>query len=528
MVSNRYRGQQSLTNKIVNLDTKVGRNEKKRKLTLQTEPTTVTEEQIPNATIGTQQVGVINEVVSDSDQVHLFPADTGLVLSGGVYAEAIEEGGYSPLVLNSVGRVIPRPGVAMQGLLDRDYRGYGPARIYPWTTGVLSTEAYQWTTPYIPWGSRVVNLEWRGGTYVITGQTAEEGKEGKVRINLGSNLAAYNESVVEDSWSSPRVQRLSSGIVVLSGLVRFTATPSADHLLFTLPVGYRPDQTMLVYANVSDTARAIRINSNGEVRTSGTTLATGNYISLDGIAYPAAGIATWTNIGSGGSTWGANFEAWTDTATFGTPGFWQDPYGYVWMRGLVRVKVATSVDGTVIWNTPAGYEPFYGQSHLRTCGNEGYAGVAANAATNSINWKPASPGAVGAWISLSNVIYPTVNSSSNIFRGVGAYANGWGTYPGANNVSFPLPGVSRRNDGLCVSKGLINAGSLGSGRAFRVAEEMYTDTRVILDSIANNGRVRIDVSGNRELETPRQRGGVSIVNGDNTWVSLDGLKWMAG
>lgn len=411
------------------------------------------------------------------------------------------------------------PQAPVSALLHGTYRGAGDAQV-SLDGGATHIGPLAWMTPYIPWASRRVNLGYDStGNLVILGH----GEDQTSVLTLESNWLTYNEENVDSDWANPRVVRLISGIVVLSGLIEAQGTPTADSLILTLPTWARPDTDMLHYVNQSDTAKAIRILANGRVEVSGSGWTASGFVSLDGIAFPAAGVATWTDIGSGGSTWGANFEAWTASTNWGTPAFWKDPFGFVWFRGLVRVKTATSSDNTSIALLPATHRANLEQ-HFRTAGNEGFSGIGARPG-DGINWKVGSIGSVGAWLSLTSVLIATSDTTTLPWSLITEYANSWAIHAG----SWPPVAVLRRADGLCMGRGLISGGTLGTGRAFVVPQETWPrHGRLIIDTMANGARGRVDFSGDSEPETARKRGGVQVINGSNAWVALDGLKWMAG
>lgn len=526
MVSNRYRAQQNIGNKLNNLSAKVSKTEKKYPVVNLNSRQQITEEQIPRGVVGTANIGVVNEIVSDSNMLLNFPADAGIQVSGGVYDEAMLEGGYAPIVMDANGVLRPYAGDSMRAVLDPDYKGQGPARLIFWGTSTLSTETYDWAVPYVPWASRVVNIEWRGGSWKIVGQSAEQGYGGRWDLQLEPDWYSYNEKHGEDGWRNPTAVRLHSGIVALGGLVSYgpSAVPPSQDLIAVLPEHMRPENNYIFAVSQSDTAKSIEIKTNGDiVARAGWT--SGGYVSLDNIAFPAAGVATWTDIGSGGSSLGANVEATAgDSAIFGTPGYWKDPYGFVWFRGLLRITTAISTDNTRLVNLPSTHRSHLEQ-HFRSAANDGYAGIGCQTG-NGLNWKSNTAGSVGAWITLAPVLVATTDAiTNNSWHEIDFFGAAWTPY----TASYPTVGFLRREDGLCVAKGMMDDGTLGTGRAFTIPQELWIrDGRAIIDTIASNARARIDVSGVNEREDARKRGAVSAVNGSNVWFSFDGVKWTTG
>lgn len=411
------------------------------------------------------------------------------------------------------------PNLTLTGLLEASYRG-GPAKVK--VAGILSTEAYRWQSPYIPGASRVVRLTRVGTTWEITGQT----QDGYYSLPLNeTNFGTYSANTGDTIYSSrPRVTRLPSGIVSLSGLLHARGATSDNMVVATLPADCRPDYDMIAAVEVGDVARSINIKANGDITVRGNSWGINQYVSLDGVQYPAAGVATWTPFGSGGSTWGANFSAdsgWS--TTYGPPAYWKDPYGFVWFRGLVKIVNAVSVDNTRILDLPSTHRS-YREQHLRTTGNDGYSGVGANA-LNGLNWKIGSVGAAGAWLSLGNVVITTTDAWTNNPWYVPAYVNGWTD----NGSAFPTGAYVLREDGLCVLSGLMIGGSQGLRIAILRDSEMWPRYgRILFSGMSNNARGRIDIGGERDsLGGQNVPGGIVYTQGVNgAWFSLDGRMWV--
>lgn len=412
------------------------------------------------------------------------------------------------------------------GLLDPLYRGPGAARVL--IDGETSYSApLNWIAPYEPASSRRVYVMRVGGAWVIAGQTQHEtgaGGHRVFRLTLGPNVTTYNRYSADTPWSDgPIATQLPSGLVVLSGLLKFNTTVATGAVIATgIPVGLRPAKTKRHYCNQSDTAKRLSILADGSI-VAGPSFTAAGYVSLDGVAYWPDGVGTWTTIGSGGSSWGANFEPF-DTVNFEEPAFYVDPYGFTWFRGNARVKVATSGDNTSIIVLPAAARA-QAEQHIRTTGQDAYAGVGAGVA-NGLNWKLNSPGAVGNYISLEGVMITTAAAlANNPWQNIEGYANGWVQY----STGFPIPAYLRRGDGLATAKGMISTGTLGVGRAFAMERELWpVRGRALMDGIASNARSRLDVSGYGEVESGRVQGGVSLINGSNAWFSLDSQKWVTG
>jgi len=420
------------------------------------------------------------------------------------------------------------PNLTVTGLLSASYRGPGPATVRIDGEGSDTTNV-PWLVPYEPSASRRVTLARYGAGWAIVGQTSYETITGGHRtlpLQLATNWVTYNESVGDTDWAEPRITQLPSGLVALSGLIRFSGgVPAAgSDVVINIPVGMRPDHPIIHWVNNSDTARVIDITTDGKIKVRGLWASNG-YISLDGIAYWPSGTATWTTVPTG--SFGSSFESQSgDVTNFGPVRYFKDPYGFVWLSGLVRVKVAVSTDNTPIFSLPADHRAS-AEQHMRVAGQDAYSGLGAQPG-NGVNWKPGSPAGVGQWITLNGAVITTADAvANNPWYNLVGIINSWAVHAGA----WPTPAVVRRGDGLCMSKGLLSGGAYGTTRAFVTPREIWPDRgRLIVDSIGNNNRIRWDISGEYENDYGgnRKRGGFSPVNGSAAaaWVSLDSMKWV--
>lgn len=414
------------------------------------------------------------------------------------------------------------PNLTVDGILEASYRTGGPAKVK--IAGVLSTSEYEWASTYIPNGSRAVKLMRTGSTWIILGQ-----REVSYPITLdNTQVRTYAEGAVGSVFANtPKAFRLPSGIVVLSGLLYGPAAIANGAKIATIPAEVRPDKDVYHSIEAGDLAKSIVIQSNGEIRLYGT-FASANYISLDGVAYPGPGVATWIEIGSpgSGSAIAANFQSTPSLeATYGKPAYWKDPYGFVWYRGLVEVKTALSVNNTAMIDMPAGYRSDKSQ-HTRGVGNQVFAGVYHNPGTG-LGWMTGGPTTVGSYIALTGLLTTTPDAIANnpwapyVFMG-----NSWANY---NIATYPGARYCRREDGLVVLGGLLGSGSLATS-AFNTATKEFwpRNGRLILGTICNNQvRARLDLGSEREAYgstiTP---GSVNPTNSSNVWYSLDGCRFV--
>lgn len=403
------------------------------------------------------------------------------------------------------------------GILEATYRA-GKARVK--IDGVLSSEAYSWMNRYDPLGSREVGLMRTASGWVITGQK----EDGYARLEYGSNWSSYSDNA--GNWSGgAKAIRLPSGIVVLKGMLLSRSTPTDGQLIVTLPPGFRPDTDGLFPVEMGESARTVRIAQDGRVYVFGSGWPT-SWLSLDGIAFPSAGIANWAPIGTLGTSWGPSFgkdASWV--AQFGEPSIWKDPYGFVWYRGLVKVLSTVSGDNVPIINMPAELRvPTSRAEHIRGTGNNAYAGLGGNSDIGLV-WKPNSPSAVGLWISLGGVITKTADAYS---------LNPWPTKTprlinGFNpfNTDNTQPNYLLREDGLRVLTGLLGGGGTGGKNVWRFPEkEMFAeDGHLTIPLMAVNARGRLTINPSW-LDGDNDRGALYINSVTEGWCSIDNRVYM--
>lgn len=411
------------------------------------------------------------------------------------------------------------PDQTTTALLPATYRG-GDTIVK--INGTWTTEQLKWASDYNPSGSRVVRLLKRLDTWVILGQVEDEYHSITFTLNA-TTYAEQNQSSIFSTHA--RAIRLSSGIVVLSGLIALVGTVSQGMILGYLPMECAPDKDMIIGLEMGDVSRSIYIRaSDGALMFQGQT-ATNSYLSLDGLAWPAAGVATWTPVGEGGSAWGPNFgprQVWVDA--YGAPSFWKDPYGMVWFRGIVDVKVATSTDDTLMFTLPATHRADIMQ-HVRGTGWDTFAHYGF-APTVGVQYKLNNPGQVGQWLGLAGLVLITAEGrANNPWVKPRALINGWSNY---NPAAYTSASYLLREDGLRVSSGLIGGGSIAKRVISLKDKEYWPDNgRIIIAAAATAGRGRIDIcSGRESYGLDYEPGAIILVQGVTTWYSLDGRMWI--
>ncbi len=403
------------------------------------------------------------------------------------------------------------------GILEASYRS-GKARVK--IDGVLSSEAYSWLGRYDPYGSREVSLMRTASGWIITGQK----EDGYARLEYGSNWSSYSDNA--GNWSGgAKAIRLPSGIVVLKGLLLSGSAPADGQLIATLPPGFRLDTPGLFPVEMGEGARTVRITQDGGIYVYGSGWPV-SWLTLDGIAFPSAGVANWAPIGTLGTSWGPRFGKDAGWATqFGEPSIWKDPYGFVWYRGLVKVLSTVSADNEPIINMPAELRtPSSRAEHIRGTGNDSYAGFGGNSDIGLV-WKPNSPSSVGMWISLGGVITKTTDAYS-----LNPWAtktpkliNGYTPY----NTNHTQPNYLLREDGLRVLNGLLGGGGTGSKNVWRFSEkEMFAEDGFLtipLMAVNTRGRLTINPSW---LDGDNDRGALYINSVPDGWVSIDNRVYM--
>jgi hypothetical protein len=273
---------------------------------------------------------------------------------------------------------------------------------------------------------------------------------------------------------------------------------------------------MIFPINNGDTAKTVVIYPDGTIKArNGWTANT--YISLDGIAFPAAGVATWTDFPAGSFK-----NGWVDyyptDPQWGHAGYWKDPYGFVWTRGMIRGGTTTTGDLPMV-SLPSSVYGSHLQSHVNVaCADAfGYVSVFPN---GDICWKLNSTS--NAWISLAGICIVTPDAlAGNAWWHFGM-VNGWVRY----STSFPQPGILTREDGLTMTKGLAASGTVNA-KMFNTPGTGQPEGEVILASVSNALWNRADVYAKDQSQDDRG-GFVQISNNGNTWQSLDNKMWMTG
>ncbi|URP22174.1 hypothetical protein SEA_BIG4_90 [Microbacterium phage Big4] len=413
-----------------------------------------------------------------------------------------------------------------QAVLDPAYIGPGPARVSFLPDGTLSDEAYEWRRGFYYWGNRVVNMIRIDGRWFIDGHSDQlqdpltgTGRGGIINLPLANGWKNYSDYTGSFQYTESQAQKLHSGIVLLSGLVGM-GTITTGTVITTLPPGYRPDTDMLFPTLNGNNYRTVTVQANGDIVVRGGWVS--SFITLDGIAFPAAGVASWTEIGAAGSgsSYANGFSNYTNPV-WGPASYWKDPYGLVWFRGLIDGGTR-GTDDTVMVNLPASHRAYI-QQHIAACASDSFGYVGARP-TGGLDWKV---GTGNGWHSLCGVTIITADALTASPWITPSTSSGWLDY---NPAQFTTIGFTRRPDGMGLARGLAKSGSVGAGTRMATAPRQLLPAMAWLTPRASGGTVgRMDLYGHRGYNAAGNFPGQLSPNfGQSSWFSLDSMKWMVG
>lgn len=396
--------------------------------------------------------------------------------------------------------------------LDPAYQGPGKAKVV--INGVLSTEEYDWLTPYKPWGNRAVTLFGDGVTQPrsILGHSGAEFAGGMKRVPMLANWTAYFDRAGGPDWAPTDndliAVRTIDGIVNLSGLF-IGGTATVNTTVAILPEGFRPDMRGYFPINNSDIHRGIYIEPTGEIKI-GITMTAGSYISLDNISFPAAGVATWTDIPAFTNGW-VSFH--TGDAAYPPAGYWVDSYGVTWLRGMIK----SGTVGSSAFILPAGVRPAASWSqHLVTVASGAFGYLFAQHTDGAVIPRIGTNG----WFSLDGVTIMTDAAKSGLDWYDPTMVSGWLDY----GVGYPSGWLTKRADGLVFSSGLIKSGTVAA-RAFLVPDRYSLPRSTLRTAVSADARGRLDMTGRNDWEAGIPPQSFMISQGSTSWFSLDSQKW---
>jgi len=132
------------------------------------------------------------------------------------------------------------------------------------------------------WTRYLYASTWNAWNSVGTGGASGGGDSAWSSLSLASGWAWANSS-----YSPPRYRKLSSGMVVVQGMIAWTGGgtgPSSTTLIGTLPVGYRPSYTQITQnvaaGNIYGSSARIDVRPDGTLNfTQGDNV--NNFLSMD-------------------------------------------------------------------------------------------------------------------------------------------------------------------------------------------------------------------------------------------------------
>lgn len=336
---------------------------------------------------------------------------------------------------------------------------------------------------------------------------------------LPSEVALQNGAGIYGSvFSMPRFRRIGD-VVYMEGLV--SNPPGSYGVIFTLPVGFRPDGDIIPasFGNAGTENHGVRILANGNVLT-GTAVTTWTSIHCQ---FPVSGGAyTWHVIGAAGepafgSGWG-NYGGGWQSARYCRIG------DYVYLSGLVTRSSGTN---NTIFSLPSGYQNTNGSTHTSApgtgtlLGTDGGVNIGDSAATGNITCRGSGAPGAGGYISLAGIrIY--VGANDNKWKKFRAGADGWYGQTGAYGAPWPVPAI-RRDGKIIFLEGLANFTVTGNNMKLPLG---YAPSQQLIVPVLNTNSKRLDIKspygdGVAGSEGAMSIGGTGVLGFTNTWVVAD-------
>jgi hypothetical protein len=448
-------------------------------------PNAVGSEQIDRGAVGTNELGIVNEINTD----------TPLVLNG-PYAVP-SPGTTFPVVYDEKKRLIvntvPAVPVVYHGTISATWTFGLPTVTLD--SGSVVTARIGTAADLQPGSTVVLNLV--GSTYYIVSlDLAAPAFLRQVPLTLQSGWTLYDQTISAGDqpvqYGGAYVTKTSDNWVVCKGLIQ-AGTVASGTVLFTLPVGFRPAYALQLSVFVGGPA-SVNVYTNGQVVLNSAPSA-GSWLSLCNIAF---------NVSTTG--WNAmTLTGWTstpDTGFYGVPSWRLGTYGEVATRGIIDGTAATGA-----WNH-GGLDiiPPSGEYHILSAAGAGTTYVNVTGSTNASVTNQFRPRLSGSH-SISGVKFPTTASTG--WKDFGSFMNGWMNY----GAPFPNASWCVRPDGLVMLKGLVRAGTIGTA-IVNLPVGARPKSTLIISTISNESIGRMDI-------TP---GGAIVASaGSPSWFSLDGI-----
>ncbi|NCQ53944.1 hypothetical protein COV88_02685 [Candidatus Saccharibacteria bacterium CG11_big_fil_rev_8_21_14_0_20_41_19] len=296
-------------------------------------------------------------------------------------------------------------------------------------------------------------------------------------------------------YNTQGYRRTKDGVVMLKGLIKRSGTITSGEIIATLPVGYRPSETLLFQTQTNpNVGSRVDIKANGDIAV--LSPSDPGWLSLENINFLASDTPyIFTNLAMANS-WVAYGPPFSSAA------YAIDADGRVHTKGLVKSGVVT--DSTVIATLPDGaYPSEYHHVPEHNTGGSGFIGIY----TNGIQAK----GGGNGYLSLQSIFYPaSFTNWTNM-----SLQNSWVYY----GTPYSYPSYTKSSDGIVTLHGLIKSGTMTSGLVIANLPVGYRPARTVLSSCVSVGAAsRVDISA---------AGDIIYRSGSNGWYSLDEISFYA-
>lgn len=312
--------------------------------------------------------------------------------------------------------------------------------------------------------------------------------------------------------AKPSVSRTAYGYVEVKGNMQRTSAAAANSVIATLPVGFRPLVAQRFAVWSAGTTLGVEVQTNGNII---ALMTTGTDVYLDGIRFNNDPALTWTNI--------TYLNGFNDFNSPTIPGgqYAKDAIGRVYYRGQVKGGSAApmqTIPAALRQNAALGTNITFGlwgvgtmnRMDIQTASSqlqEVYSTTGAGASSLAID--PVT------WLADGFSVDPELAASYN-YNSVGYHVfnfNAGGDYGGG----FTGRRVTKTADGMVKMAGLIQ--SVGIGGVI-----MYLPKGMRPSGVR---QFPTEMTDNIGLLYVLPNGAVIPAAGSTTWISLDGIQFLA-
>lgn len=251
-----------------------------------------------------------------------------------------------------------------------------------------------------------------GDGWVIMGKHVSMPKQLRMKPidDISDRAGGQRWTTTYSSFELPKWAHTIANITVVTGMWGLpTVAVPAGSILGGIPPMYCPDYRMDFEVLTSTGNAIVSIYPDGTIRNKNTLGTSVLWISMNNIKFPAKG-TPWS---TSDFTINSGFIDAGDSAV-GPVRYWIDPYGFCWWAGMIQLTSSNPSDGTSIISTPSNTSSHNGSQYILAAGY--YSGndlaVTAQLGT-SMNWKTGSPTNAGATMSLAQHCYPTTKVTSS-------------------------------------------------------------------------------------------------------------------